>query len=125
MSSPPWLWADRDRSPCPIGVVGAPPGTAGLRAGATDAGKLGCIGGRRNDVGLAGHVHLLGEPMQTLCQFHRQAKKSPAEPGFLESSEDHLSKASTVWGCWLACANMAVAACWMIWVRASSAVVAA
>jgi hypothetical protein len=28
-------------------------------------------------------------------------------------------------GLWLACANMAVAACWMIWLRANSVVAAA
>ena len=30
----------------------------------------------------------------------------------------YLSSASTLWGCWLAWASMAVAACWMIWVLA-------
>ena len=37
----------------------------------------------------------------------------------------YLSSASTLWGCWLAWASMAVAACWMIWVLASVVVATA
>ena len=45
-------------------------------------------------------------------------KKARLGTGFLAATragQDYFSKASTDCGCWLACASMAVAACWMIW----------
>ena len=44
-------------------------------------------------------------------------KKSPSGDGlFLSAKAErvYFSNASTDWGCWLAWASMAVAACWMI-----------
>ena len=47
--------------------------------------------------------------------------KSPPEAGFLLdaalAARVYFSSANTLWGCWLAWANMAVAACWMICAR--------
>jgi hypothetical protein len=44
-------------------------------------------------------------------------KKSPSWDGLFIAKADsaYFSKDSTDCGCWLACASMAVAACWMIW----------
>ena len=45
-------------------------------------------------------------------------KKSPSGDGLFVSAKAervYFSSDSTDWGCWLAWASMAVAACWMIW----------
>jgi len=68
-------------------------------------------------------VDLLSPPMNEKSQ-------SPCDGDWLGDPEarslryfqvaDYFNKASTLCCDWLACANMAVAACEMIWVRASS-----
>jgi len=61
-----------------------------------------------------GKAHLVGG-------LHQQTgSRLSTAPVFHQRSRD-----STLCGCWLACASMAVAACEMIWVRANSVVAAA
>ena len=56
--------------------------------------------------------------------FYQRARGFNPSPG-RACVVSYLSSASTLWGCWLAWASMAVAACWMIWVLASVVVATA
>ena len=57
--------------------------------------------------------------------FRVSSIKNPLNGGLLQalrvSAWAYFMSESTLWGCWLAWASMAVAACWMIWVLDSVA----